>query len=92
MNQCNCGNPKREKYPRCYSCNTKVEKDKCLRCGQLKNIEYDICWTCKSENLDECDCGKWKQKKYDACFDCRPPPRRVSGEHWTWRFNKKEQV
>lgn len=52
-----------DKWTKCYKCNTK-DKDKC-KCGKLKDIKYNSCWTCKDKDEDKDDDKEEKNRIVD---------------------------
>lgn len=51
----------------------------CLKCGEWKNEDYPLCYTC---SMDEkgfvlCECGEkyYDPEHYEKCYDCNQASR-----------------
>lgn len=51
----------------------------CSLCGEWKNEDYPICYTCsmKEKGFVMCDCGEkyYDPKRYKKCYDCNKSDR-----------------
>lgn len=50
-------------------------ENRCPRCGNHKNEDYELCYNCHLEdNEDEdkiCECGNYKNPDFKTCWECK---------------------
>lgn len=77
----NCGNPVKDSYVLCWSCNEKSKNvakftTNCLKCNKSINSSYKLCWSCNQKSKPECTlcndsgCSYWSDDIYGECMNC----------------------